>query len=361
MKLNGSSQNTSRVIYIDILRIVSVFTVVILHVSAPFVEDLYINGVKSWWAGNILDSATRWCVPVLIMISGKLMLDSNKEIEILSFLNKRLRKIFIPLIFWSFIYMIWYNNLFSEWNLSLFKTFIINLYEDNIYIHLWYLYMIIGLYLITPIIKIYINNDKNYSVKYFLSIWFLANGIIGFLEKFTNTKIGFNLSFFHWSIGYYILGFFLDKKNLRKGLVNIIHILGSTGLITTIVGTYITTKNNGGNYVPHLYSYFAPNVIFMSISIFLLFKNISWEKLINKKLYLYKLILTLSNTSFGIYLVHLLVLDIISSGVIGITIDPFLFNPIIGISLVSAITFLLSYFVVIIFQKIPLLNKAVPK
>jgi len=64
---------------------------------------------------------------------------------------------------------------------------------------------------------------------------------------------------------------------------------------------------------------------------------------------------------FGIYLVHLLVLDIITNEVIGISISPYSYDPIVGIFLVSVITFFLSYFVVIFIQKIPFLNKIIPK
>jgi len=115
--------------------------VVVLHVSAPFVVNMHTNGIETWWVGNIIDSSTRWCVPILIMISGKLMLVNEKEIELRDFLKKRLLKVLIPLLAWSFIYMVWSYRYDLEWNLSFFVTFAKNLYEGNIYIHLWYLYM----------------------------------------------------------------------------------------------------------------------------------------------------------------------------------------------------------------------------
>lgn len=236
------TESNSRVLYIDILRIVSIFAVILLHVSAPYVENMHAYGVNAWWVGNMVDSATRWCVPVLIMVSGKLMLNNDKDIRIIYFLKKRFIKILVPLIFWSFIYMIWNNRFVLEWNLDLFLNFIKKLYEGNVYIHLWYLYMIIGLYLITPIIKVYIDKTKRSSIIYFLVIWFIANGIIGFWEKFIDLKTNFNLDFFHWSIGFYILGAFLDKEKLSKKVVFFFHSLGIIGLLITIIGTYIYYK-----------------------------------------------------------------------------------------------------------------------
>lgn len=352
---------SSRILYIDILRIVAVFSVVLLHTAGPYVGNINTSGIKWWWAGNIIDSATRWGVPVLILISGKLMLDNHMEEKVIIFLRKRLTKIVIPLIFWSFIYMWRVNRLNIQWNGTLALSFLKDLYLGNVYIHLWYLYMIFGLYLGIPIIKPYVNNVKKNNLIYFIVIWFISNGIIRFSEKFTGYSIAFNLNLFHWALGYFVLGFFLGKysipKKQRKGL----YILGFLGLIVTIYGTYLLTKYNNGVYVAHLYSYYAPNVIFTSIAVFLLFKNIDWNKIVGNNNLIKKMISSLNSTSFGIYLVHFLVLDIISSGDMGIVIKATFFNPFIGILLVSSITFIISHVVVKILQAIPILNIIVPK
>lgn len=355
------AKKNNRILYVDILRIISIFAVVMLHISAPFVVDINADGIKWWWVGNIIDSATRWCVPVLILISGKLMLDNDKEVEIFIFLRKRLTKIIIPLIFWSIIHMLRLNWLDIQQNEFSILSLIKNIYLGKVHIHLWYLYMIVGLYLVTPIIKPYVNNVKKNNLMYFIGIWFITNGIIGFSEKFTGYNIAFNLSFFHWSIGYFVLGFILSKYSLSKKQRKTIYFLGVLGLIATILGTYVLTKNNDGVFVPHLYSYYAPNVMVTSIAIFILFMNIDWEKIVGKNNIVKRIISSLSNTSFGIYLVHLLVLSIISSGDMGIIVDVASFNPIIAIPLVSLITFIISHFVVTILQKIPLLRAIVPK
>ncbi len=355
------ARETSRVLYLDLLRIISIFAVVILHISAPIAANMSNYGIKWWWIGNLADSATRWSVPVLIIISGRLMLDNNREEKPSLFLKKRITKIIIPLIFWSFIYMIRKSGTPVQFDMSLVKSFIKNLYAGNVHIHLWYLYMLVGLYLITPIVKPYVNNVKKEALVYFIAIWFITNGIIVFLEKFTIYNIGLNLSFFHWSLGYYILGFFLEKYNPSTKQRKIAYILGILGLIGTTYGTYLLTENNGGELVEHLYSYLAPNVMFMSLAIYLLFKSTNWNKTIDNMPIINSLITSFNKTSFGIYLIHLLVLDIISSGELGIIINAYSFNPIIGIPLVGVITFLISHFVVLILQRIPLINKTVPK
>lgn len=354
-------KENSRIMYIDILRIIAVFSVVLLHVSAPFVADMNANGIKWWWMGNIIDSATRWSVPVLIIISGKLMLDNDREEEILPFLKRRLIKIIIPLVFWSFIYMARTNQLTIDRDGLFILSFFKRLYLGKVHIHLWYPYMIVGLYLITPIIKPYVNNVKKNNLMYFIVIWFISNGIIGFSEKFTGYKLAFNLNFFHWSLGYFVLGFILSKYNLSKKQKNAIYILGFLGLVATVYLTYILTKDNNGIIIDHMYSYYAPNVIFTAIAVFVLIRDINWQRIIKDNNMIKNIISSLSKTSFGVYLVHLLVLNIISSGDIGISIKASSFNLIIGIPLVSIMTFIISHFAVKILQKIPLLNIVLPK
>lgn len=356
-----SIEKTSRILYLDILRIISVFAVVLLHISAPFVVDINANGLRWWWVGNIIDSATRWSVPVLIIISGKLMLDNDREESITIFLRKRLTKVAIPLIFWSFVHMMIANRANLQWDGSFIITFIKNFYVGKVHIHLWYLYMIFGLYLVTPIIKPYVNNVKKNSLMYFIVIWFISNGIIGFSQKFTGYNIAFNLSFFHWGLGYFVLGFVLSKYSVSIKQRKTLYFCGVIGLVVTIWGSYLLTKYNNGIMVPHLYSYYAPNVIFTAIAIFLLFKNIDFDKIVGNNNFIKRTISNLSSTSFGVYLIHLLVLNIISSGVFGIAIKATSFNPFIGIPLVGIATFTISHFVVRILQKIPFVNLILPK
>ena len=349
----------NRVFYLDILRVVSIFSVVVLHVAAPFVVSLYNNGMRWWWVGNLIDSATRCCVPVLIIISGKLILDNNKNEDILFFLKKRLKKVFIPLFFWSFFYMIWNSRSNLQLDISFVKGALKMIYEGNVNIHLWYLYMIAGIYLITPIIKPFINNADKSNILYFIIVWFIVNGVLDFFGRLIGIRIGVYLNFFHWTIGYYILGYYLAKQEFSKKALYTIYTLGIIGFLTTVLGTYILTSNNEGVFLDSFYSYAAPNVIFMAISIFLFFKNRCWENIILKRKMFEKIMVSFSKTSFGIYLIHPFFIDVLRSETIGIQLTPFSFNYIIGIPLISLIIFLISHFTVLIISKVPIVRNIV--
>lgn len=355
------NKKQTRILYLDILRIFSIFAVIILHISVSFSIKMDPNNMSYWWAGNILNSMTRWCVPVLIIISGKLMLDNDKEEMIVPFLIKRVTKVIIPLVVWSFIYILMENDFNIQWKSISILSFLKKLYLGDVYIHLWYLYMVVGLYLITPIIKTYTKNANRNNLMYFITICFVVNGIIKFSEKFTGYNLAFDLDFFYWSIGYFVLGFILGTVNISKLQAKMIYFAGFLGLLATILGTYILTKHNNGDLVDHLYSYYAPNVIFTSIAVFLMGRRIDWSSLIKDNKTIKKIIGSLNKTSFGIYLIHFLVLEILSLGYFGITINLYKFNPLIGIILMSTIVFVISHFLVMIIQKIPLLRIATPK
>lgn len=67
-----------------------------------------ILGTEYWWISNVYDSISRWGVPVFVMVSGALLLDTSKQEGILTFYKKRLSKIFIPIIFWTAFYLFWF-------------------------------------------------------------------------------------------------------------------------------------------------------------------------------------------------------------------------------------------------------------
>ena len=96
--------NTSNTIWLDNLRMKATFMVVLLHVAAP---GLYqFNKIPdSWWfICNVFDALVRACVPIFVMISGALIL--NKDYDLKDFLQKRLLRVVIPFIAWTFIYML---------------------------------------------------------------------------------------------------------------------------------------------------------------------------------------------------------------------------------------------------------------
>ena len=132
--------------YLDTLRLLACFAVILLHYSGSYT---YRFGIPTFDLGILYFTVTRWCVPIFLMITGALLL--NKSYNIKSFYKKRFLRILPPFIFWSFIYIV-----FKLLNDKIKIGDVINMILVNgAEFHFWYIHLIIGLLLFLPLITIW--------------------------------------------------------------------------------------------------------------------------------------------------------------------------------------------------------------
>ncbi len=339
-------QNDSkRIIYLDLLRIIATFMVIILHIAGGPWQSLPIHSIN-WQAANIYDSIVRCSVPLFVMISGALFLDPNKNITIKQIFSKYISRLVIAFLFWQIIYCSYYFFTVSTDIKSIIILFVTGYY------HLWFLYMICGLYLITPILRKITEDEK--ITKYFLILALFFNSIIPLLLKipilsYFNTP--FNNIVYHLTLGYssyYVLGYYLSKKDLSKKQRKIIYGCSLLGFITVILGTIMLSNyNNKADELLFATSYLP--VVLESIGLFVLVKY-SKNCFTNKTK---QLIFNLSKYSFGIYLSHALVIDLLSN----LKINVYFANLFITIPLLALLIFIISLIISFILNKIPIIKK----
>ena len=147
-------ESDDRYARLDAARWLAAVAVVMLHGAATVVSDPAAYGSGAWLAANLYDSAARWCVPVFVMISGALLLDPERPQDARRFYSRRVARICAPLLFWTLFYLLWRTAL--DWiddgrlDLSFWPR---KLAHGEPYYHLWYLYMIVGLYLFAPLVR----------------------------------------------------------------------------------------------------------------------------------------------------------------------------------------------------------------
>ena len=159
-------------VYLDNARIVAILAVITLHVSGDFLLVGEV-GEASWWLANVIESATRWCVPVFVMISGALLLDPAKHESSSEFYKKRLHRVGLPLVFWSFFFLSWIA--IQQWFIWGYVDFVLlleNLLAGTPYYHLWYLYMVIFLYLFTPLLRVVVKQTSRPTLIFFTLVMF---------------------------------------------------------------------------------------------------------------------------------------------------------------------------------------------
>lgn len=308
--------------WIENSRAIATIAVILLHVAADLLYTIGKGPIEIWWIGNIYDGLTRFSVPLFFMISGALLL--NKDYELKTFLKKRFVRLVPPLLFWSLVYLV-YNNLIYETTVYNVLEFIKTVVRGLLYgseDHLWFVYEMIGLYLFIPIIRKYINHSTTNEILYFLIIWIIT--VLAYNPYLHKYFPSVNLLNFTGYMGYMILGYYLTTFTVKKNFLAFLFIF--VGAFATIYGTYVESLAIN-SYSGIYYDYHSINIVVFTLGVFLLLKKTS----INNKT-ARKIIAFISDHSFGVYLGHILVLQILNRNGLDWTIaSPWLTIPFITI------------------------------
>jgi surface polysaccharide O-acyltransferase-like enzyme len=349
-----------RVFFAEILRALAIFAVIILHNSADYGEQYGQIPMSHWWSGTIWDGLVRFCVPMFVMLSGAFLLKPEKEVSIKEVFVKRLPKILIPLVFWSIVYVLYaaYNSEERIGGINVkeqLKTFI----EGPVIYHFWFLYMMIGIYLLYPIINLFITSAKKVHIEYFLIVWFFANSIFGTIETLFDLSIGIDLSFFIGYAGYFVLGYYLYTYTFTKRQLNIAYLLGLFGFLLSTLFPYICIVLNFKERASLIESDFTIDIVLVEIALFLWFKNRTYNE--ESTSFGKKAISEISKESFGIYLVHVLLMEMLFEGDLAVfpkfaeTVSTW--HPAWAIPVKALLILVLSYGVIKLIRQVPFLRK----
>ena len=335
----------SRCYYFDFLRVFGTFAVMVLHVSAYNWTKADVYSLE-WSAMNFYDSIVRWAVPVFVMISGSLFL--SKDIPLKKIYRKYIFRILTAFLFWSFVYAVAFYLVKERNVVKAAGHFLKGHY------HLWFLFMITGLYMIVPFVK-KIAESKSMT-KYFLVMAFVfsflfpetVNLISLFSEKYGKFADGlvkqFNLQFVGGFTGYFLLGYLLNNADISHKTKRMIYIAGITGFVATVLMS-LYASHFKGEPVGSFYANHSVNVMCEAIAMFILFKA-----KFNRPS---KIIRTLSQYSFGMYLVH----DAVISSLGKLGLNSLTFSPVVSIPVISVIVFVISFAISAVLNRVPVLRK----
>lgn len=348
-----------RIIYLDLLRIFATGAMIALHVAASCVGAVPVDGAQ-FAAFNFYDSLVRFCVPVFVMISGVLFMNPDWEIKTSDLYRINVRRIAVSFLFWSAVYVAYSyitdvmldgQAMDAEKAEQLGRDFIYGHY------HMWFLYMIMGLYVMTPILR-KIAADRQ-TEKYFiiLSVIFcFAVNLLKYLPKYgvgvEEVMADVNPALVMGFSGYYLAGDYIHRYGLPAPLRYAVYLLGVAGAAFTFVAT-TRMSLAAGAVDSHMYGFLMLNNYLPGIAVFTWAREHFMDKEFGPKLTGW--LVRLSTLTFGIYLVHdLFIMIFMRNGLSTLS-----FNAWLSVPVLTLVIFVLSWIVAAIIQRIPLLRKTI--
>lgn len=338
------STENQRVFYLDLLRVVAIFGVILVHV---FCKEYYTASIASfnWYVAVVGDSLLHRNVPLFIMISGALFLRPEKEITIRKILLKNIPRLLLAYVFWTLTYGI----VFTSYRLYKGEDF--SIYHLLVpHFHLWFLPLMMGVYLLIPLLR-KISNEKR-LLKYTLCLWVIYV-TVSFINPdfiiFKQIFYLFNMNNIVGYAGYFLLGYYLSNKVFSKKQHLVIYIAGILALLLTITGNLYLSISTGQSSGRFLFEMSPFNIITAS-AIFVLVKQISPKvHTITRRFVEY-----VRNDLFGIYLTHALWLFVLNQSKFRN-----LGNHLLTLPIIAIFIFFLSLFTTKLIKMIPGLKKVV--
>lgn len=350
-----------RWVYLDLCRILAIFFVVFGHVVA---SQWHIDpiGSANWTILNTYASIFRFCIPLFFLISGALLLAPDREISLKKLYGNNILRFIICILFWGSVYYLYVIYRWAPEDFT-WKLFITQILGGHPYQH-WFLFEIIGLYMILPILKLITKNRE--ACKYFLLLW-------GFFQiAATSLRLTENLFFqtdsaaWHWInellhfadnttpgmvmgySGYMVLGYYLHETPPKPRNRHIIQVLGIAGAAVTAIANYAICVRDGVR-LETFSNNFSAAVGIAAVAVFITFRALfpTTTQKPNKRL------TTLSEYSFGVYLAHDFILVFLREQ--GFTAG--LFTRVLSPFVVALAIYGLSLLVVFIIKRIPILKK----
>ena len=333
-----NSISDNRIVWLDVIRCVAMIMVIGVHCIDPFYISPTMRAIPEYthWAA-IYGSLLRPSVPLFVMMTGLLLLPVKKQ-PLGKFYKKRIYRVLFPFLIWSVLYSMfpWVTGVlglpkeiigdFFCYTQGQESQSLIDSLKDVAMIpfnfshkenHMWYIYLLIGLYLYMPFFSAWIENADRKTKRAFLLIWIISL-FIPYLKEYvanclfersgyvfgTDTWNEFGLFYYFAGFnGYLLLGHYVKKGHdwsLMKTFILCI-LMFAVGYYITYTGFSTTASNPNATETEMelFFTFCSPNVLLMTLATFLLL-----QKVVITNSTVIKVLANMTQCGFGIYMVH---------------------------------------------------------
>lgn len=342
----------SRIVYYDILNIIAIIAVLALHHNGI----VHMNPMsRAWNTSLVVECLCYFAVPIFCMLSGATLMNYRKKYDTKTFFVKRFMKVLIPFLIWATIMFIWkiyfLKTLSGLNNIQDYINAFFSNKEESTY---YFMFNIIGIYLTMPILSLLAKKENHKTLWFTVTIYFILNALVPNIFQLFNIKYNIDASIlFSGYLIFVILGYLLSNTELSKKQKIGLYIATIIGIIYRYASTYIMSKEAGIVVKTTWGGYTSWHSMLLAASVFVLVKDLFTKKInLNNKTSI--IISTMANCSFGIYLIHQIIMSI-ELAVLNIDIVSWQWR-----TLCILLTYLISLIVVLCLKKIPIIKRIVP-
>lgn len=353
--MNQSSSAPRRVWYLDLLRILAAYGIILLHYS-PLPQGYSDIGSLCWKAVMSVSVLCRWCVPVFLMISGALFLSGQRKISTAQIYKKSILRIAVCFAVWSAFYALAHCVIMNKGKITFLNQFLRGHY------HMWYIFAILALYMLTPLLRNMTQSRK--LTEYFLILGFLFIFLFPRLVAFVllfdipSRDVVMSLqsalaqvnplpgahALYYYVLGHYLHEYAVDRKILRFAIP-----AAAIGYVSTITLTIWHSVKTGAQS-GYFYDISSLTVLLFAAGLFVCFRHFFADYVPCKKLE--RILLRLSACSFGIYLVHPFIIERLS---LSLPLIPAVL--VLGAPAAALLIFLASFAITALLQKLPVIGR----
>lgn len=342
-----------RVAYLSLLRVLSCLGIVVLHTYYT-----YVSYFEASPAQRVVSFAVRnammWAVPCFVMVTGALLLDPSRTVTIKKLFTKYILRAALAIGIFTLVFYV-----FDLWmsatgpRLSDVTAILMKLYEDGSWTHMWYLYMLIGLYLLMPAYRLVAGGASDATMRYLLLVGAVFLILLPNLDVLTGRKTGFYIGVYTVYPLYLFLGY-----ALHQGIIRIPRrtagIMFGAAIVVIAALTVVQMKQGSAALSKLLGNYSFAVIAVAAAGLFALLKEEEQKSTAAMKTATRKVVDLIDENAFGIYLVHFMVLKF---AVVILRFNPYQAGGNLLLAVISLLVFVLSLLLTALLRKIPFMKK----
>lgn len=315
IKIMATLNKKNRLLSFDVIRVVALSFAILCHVGTFFVFTYKDPHTVEFITGNVFTQISA-SIPLFLMLTGALFLREEKKFNVEVFLKKSWLPLVVLTIIWTLFYGLLYGYglpMLTHQPVS-FDAFINYLltFDGSYYPHMWYSRMIVGMYLLIPVLRLFVKKENKNYIKWIIIGTIIIQFIPGTLQVFTAgmdvTLKDFVETFYLQPltgyVAYFLVGWYVTTFPLSKKLRRILYALG---IIAVLISVFSVQFYYG--IIPGIRGYVHSGLDIVNfvwgVSVFVFFLSVLKDKINTNQF-----AIEASNFVYGMYIVHVLFLEL---------------------------------------------------